>query len=246
MQAHQQQPPFLDFIDLTGISTSDEESINDTASDTVSVEESTDPASPTSDHDQDSNNQQPTYDILISIDVGQKNMGIAIFGCENKKLVRLMLHDLKVADKFAAASVCKATQSLVGDLFSNFIQPDQTVLVLLEHQMKYSAYGKFNASVALKNNVVATSLVSAFMHRGVTTVEVPAKNIKKRFKINSKVYKQKKDAAILCCTEILEEWQRAGVVDDQAWKQFRSEEKCDDMADAFLQGLYCLETHPKQ
>lgn len=173
---------------------------------------------------------------IISVDVGYRNLGLAVYDAEVKELVFWDVVDLAV-HSFNGESIAAAVQVMFERYISPLVPQPRRCQAVIEKQVPHPR--------VLKVLMTECALRGFLMGKDMTVITVDPKAVKKYFSISGQrgeSYGAGKRRAIEHVSRTLETGSPHVRVPAQFRLVFERGRKKDDMADAFLHLKYVLMT----
>ena len=174
---------------------------------------------------------------LVSIDIGPQNTAIAVFDCESVRLIYFeRIELLKKGTNSSTGAISDAVVLAVSRIIERCSA--QSTSVVLEYQLKMAS-GNYSSFRTYDNGIVVTAFHACFATLKVAVEYVHPKTIQAFFGLPTGP--AKKNAAVKLTETLLAQPDAHNFLVSQEVKEyFKSQSKKDDLADAFLQGLWSL------
>jgi hypothetical protein len=178
--------------------------------------------------DEEEEMNSPLKPIILSIDVGFKNLGIFMHDPNQPAVLEWKALDLSLSN-FQPETIVRGLETALEPYLSLPLVSKNKCVVLIERQTR----------MLNVHNVGAVDLtLRAWLYgRGIPIETVDPKKVKMHFSISEKNYKKRKAAGVKIATKLMEDWP-SSQLSDRLRNQFASAQKKDDMADALLQWAY--------
>jgi hypothetical protein len=176
-----------------------------------------------------------TEPIIISIDVGFKNLGVIVY---NPNTCRVLVWEAKSLNltKFTTNSVIESVKGFI-DIYlgmTDVVKNKCTFVIERQSQM-----------VVVRKVVLVDMAMRAYLTgKGINIITITPANVKRYFDIQSKSYKRRKTLAVNKVLGMFSE-DLPFVIDDKTKNVFLTSRKKDDFADCYLQFMYYVYTFNK-
>ncbi len=174
---------------------------------------------------------------IVSIDVGFKNLGLLIYDVLRAEVVHWAVVDVQVR-AFCAEEVTVSVQTFFATHVNPFVENSRLFTVLIEKQIPHPK--------VFRVSMIDCVLRGYLAGHGISTTTIQSKSVKNHFSRESEGLKTKtsysagKRRAVNLVRELLE--RKSVRVPDRLKAVFESAGKKDDMADAYLQFLFYIQT----
>jgi hypothetical protein len=166
--------------------------------------------------------------IILSLDVGFKNLGIFMYDPAHSRVLEWDALDLSIS-KFEPEKIIEGVQKALEPYLSNPEILRKGCHVLVEKQTRMLKVYK----VGLVDMAIRAWLAG----KGKQATTVDPKKVKKFFKMKWENHRQGKTLAVKKARELIEKWTSDKLSDDLR-NRFLKAKKKDDMADAMLQWMF--------